>query len=105
MGRVQVQVVDSEVQRASLHISIPWYYYIYTVPFLCLYPVLGYAYFVKYDEWLVSEEWTFLACITLGVGHALSFLVTRWNTGIRTWVETRKVSAFVLLLLLMLIHI
>ncbi|THU93320.1 cation-transporting ATPase [Dendrothele bispora CBS 962.96] len=90
MGRVAVVVDSPEISRASLHVSIPWYHYIYATPFLCLYPVLGYAYFIKYDQWLVSEEWTFLACITLGVSHALSFLVTRWSAGIRTWVETRK---------------
>jgi len=38
---------------------------------------------------LKSEEWTFLACVTLGAGHALSFLVTRWNAGAKAWVTTR----------------
>ncbi|KAF5366234.1 hypothetical protein D9758_005764 [Tetrapyrgos nigripes] len=90
MGRVTVNVDSPEITRASLHISIPWYHYVYTLPFLSLYPVLAFAYFVKYDQWLVSEEWTFLACTSLLMCHALSFLSTRWNTGIRTWVETRK---------------
>ncbi|KIK63938.1 hypothetical protein GYMLUDRAFT_40148 [Collybiopsis luxurians FD-317 M1] len=87
---VSVTVDSSEISRASLHRSLPWYTYLYTVPFLCLYPVLAYAYYVKYDQWLVSEEWTFLACVTLGSGHALSFLVTRWSTGAKAWVETSK---------------
>ncbi|KAJ4474435.1 cation-transporting ATPase [Lentinula aciculospora] len=88
-----VTIDSPEVSRASLHKSLPWYTYLYTVPFLCLYPVLAYAYYVKYDEWLVSEEWTFLACVTLGSGHALSFLVTRWSTGAKAWVETSKVRS------------
>jgi len=54
--------------------------------------VLAYAYFVKYDTWLVSEEWTFLACVSLGAGHALSFLVTRWSTGAKAWVTANKVN-------------
>jgi len=87
---VLVSVESSEIARASLHRSIPWHWHLYGIPFLALYPVLAYAYFVKYDTWLVSEEWTFLACVTLGAGHALSFLVTRWSTGARAWITTRK---------------
>ncbi|KAJ3766404.1 hypothetical protein FB446DRAFT_390943 [Lentinula raphanica] len=90
---VSVTINSPEVARASLHKSLPWYTYLYTVPFLCLYPVLAYAYYVKYDDWLVSEEWTFLACVTLGSGHALSFLITRWSTGAKAWIETSKASS------------
>ena len=71
--RVPVSVLSPEISRASLRVSIPWYMYLYTVPFLSLYPLLAYAYYIKYDEWLKSEEWTFLACVSLGAGHALSF--------------------------------
>ena len=76
---------------ATLHRALPWYTHLYTLPFLSLYPVLAYTYFVKYEDWLQSEEWTFLACVSLGVGHALSFLVTKWSTGARAWVTTSKV--------------
>ena len=31
-----------------------------------LYPLLAYAYFIKYVNCLKSEEWTFLACVSLG---------------------------------------
>ncbi|KAF6744001.1 endoplasmic reticulum Ca-transporting P-type ATPase [Ephemerocybe angulata] len=85
-----VAVHSPEIERASLHISIPWYTHIYGLPFLALYPLLAYAYFIKYDDWLVSEEWTFLACVSLGVGHALSFLITKWSTGARAWITTKK---------------
>ncbi|KAF8625668.1 hypothetical protein AX15_005247 [Amanita polypyramis BW_CC] len=91
--RVSVSVSSSEIAGASLHTSIPWYWHLYGLPFLFLYPVLAYAYFVKYDTWLVSEEWTFLACVLLGAGHALSFLVTRWNSGARAWITTRKAKS------------
>ncbi|KAI1787190.1 endoplasmic reticulum Ca-transporting P-type ATPase [Ganoderma leucocontextum] len=85
-----VKVVSSEIAGVSLHAALPWYTHLYTIPFLSLYPVLAYAYFVKYDDWLQSEEWTFLACVSLGLGHALSFLFTKWNTGAKAWVTTRK---------------
>lgn len=88
-------LVDSpEIARASLHVSLPWWTHLYTIPFLSLYPLLAYAYYVKYDEWLVSEEWTFLACVTLGAGHALSFLVTKWSDAARAWITTNKVCAY-----------
>ncbi|EKM53145.1 uncharacterized protein PHACADRAFT_163440 [Phanerochaete carnosa HHB-10118-sp] len=85
-----VKVESPEIVAATVHKALPWYTYLYTIPFLSLYPLLAYAYYVKYDNWLQSEEWTFLACVTLGAGHALSFLVTRWSTAAKAWVTTRK---------------
>ncbi|KAI0748843.1 endoplasmic reticulum Ca-transporting P-type ATPase [Fomes fomentarius] len=85
-----VKVVSSEIQGVSLHVRLPWYTHLYTIPFLSFYPLLAYAYYVKYDDWLQSEEWTFLACVSLGLAHALSFLFTRWNTGVKAWITTRK---------------
>ena len=88
----KVTVQSPEIARASLHIALPWYSHLYTLPFLSLYPVLAYAYYVKYDHWLGGEEWTFLACVSLGAGHALSFLVTKWSAGARAIITTRRVS-------------
>jgi hypothetical protein len=98
-SRASVSVVSPEIERASLHVTLPWYKYLYTVPFLSLYPALAYAYFIKYDDWLGSEEWTFLACTTLGVCHALSFLSTRWHAGARAWITTRRVCPFTFVLI------
>ncbi|KAH6904318.1 cation-transporting ATPase [Coprinopsis sp. MPI-PUGE-AT-0042] len=75
-----VTVHSPEIERASLHISVPWHKHLYALPFLSLYPLLAYAYFVKYDQWLVSEEWTFLACVSLGAGA-------------RAWITTKKRDA------------
>lgn len=90
---VAVGIQSSEIVAATLHKSLPWYTHLYTVPFLSLYPVLAYAYYIKYDEWLKSEEWTFLACVSLGAGHALSYLVTRWNTGAKARITTLNASS------------
>ncbi|KAI0045926.1 endoplasmic reticulum Ca-transporting P-type ATPase [Auriscalpium vulgare] len=87
---VSVRVVSNEISRTDLRVSVPTWQHLYAVPFLPLYPLLAYAYYVKYDEWLKSEEWTFLACVLLGAGHSLSFLITRWNAGAKAWVTTRK---------------
>ncbi|OCH92405.1 endoplasmic reticulum Ca-transporting P-type ATPase [Obba rivulosa] len=85
-----LQVESNEIAAASLHVSLPWYTHLYTVPFLSLYPLLAYAYYVEYDDWLQSEEWTFLAVVTLCSSHALSFLFTRWSTDAKAWITTRK---------------
>jgi manganese-transporting P-type ATPase len=90
MSRVTVD--SPEIARASLHRALPWYTHLYTLPFLSLYPLLAYAYYIRYDDWLGGEEWTFLACVSLGAGHALSFLVTKWSAAARAWVTTSKVS-------------
>lgn len=89
--RVSIHVDSLEIARASLHVALPWYTHLYTLPFLSLYPLLAYAYYARYDDWIKSEEWTFLACVSLGAGHALSFLVTRWSAGAKAWITTRTV--------------
>ena len=89
--RVSVAIVSPEISGTDLRVSIPRWQHVYAVPFLPFYPLLAYAYYIKYDQWLKSEEWTFLACVLLGAGHALSFLVTRWSAKARAWITTRKV--------------
>ena len=91
--RVDIAIVSPEISGTDLRVSIPGWQHVYAVPFLPFYPLLAYAYYVKYDQWLRSEEWTFLACVLLGAGHALSFLVTRWSAKARAWITTRKVRA------------
>ncbi|KAI9457603.1 endoplasmic reticulum Ca-transporting P-type ATPase [Lactarius psammicola] len=91
--RVSVNTVSSEISGTDLRVSIPRWRHIYAVPFLPFYPLLAYAYYVKYDQWLKSEEWTFLACVLLGASHSLSFLVTRWNARAKAWITTRKARA------------
>ena len=89
--RVSVNIISSEISGTDLRVSIPRWQHLYAVPFLPFYPLLAYAYYVKYNEWLRSEEWTFLACVLLGASHSLSFLVTRWSAKAKAWVTTRKV--------------
>jgi hypothetical protein len=89
--RVSVAIVSPEISGTDLRVSIPRWQHVYAVPFLPFYPLLAYSYYIKYDQWLKSEEWTFLACVLLGVGHALSFLVTRWSAKAKAWITTRKV--------------
>jgi cation-transporting ATPase 13A1 len=59
---------------------------------LALYPLLAYAYYLKYDEWIKSEEWTFVFCVLLFGGHALSFLITAWSTRANSKIAYTTVS-------------
>ena len=72
--------------------SQPWWS-LYTLPFLSFHPLLAYAYSIKYVDRLKSEEWTYLACLSLGTGHALSFLATRSSTATRAFVTYRSVGS------------
>lgn len=85
-------VKSPEIARASLHVARPLWAHIYAIPFLCLYPLWAYAYYVKYDDWIKSEEWTFLGCVTLGAGHALSFLATKWSAGAQALITSNTVG-------------
>lgn len=44
---LRFRVVSPEVEGARLYDPLPWYLHLYTLPFLSLYPVLAYAYYVK----------------------------------------------------------
>ena len=78
-GPIAVQSPD--IARITLHKRIPIQYHIYTIPFALLYPIWAYGYFLNYDSWFKSEEWTFMFTVGLVASHALSFLVTRWSMG------------------------
>ena len=42
--------------------------------------------------WRVKNR-TFFACVSLGAGHALSFLTTRWSTAVRAFITCRSVGS------------
>ncbi|KAF8324139.1 endoplasmic reticulum Ca-transporting P-type ATPase [Cantharellus anzutake] len=88
LRRVAIHVSSQDIERASLHTSRPLWAHAYAVPFLLLYPIWAYAYYFKYDDWVKSEEWTFLGCVALGAGHALSFLATRWSAGAKALITS-----------------
>ena len=80
---MQVAVVSDEIADVTLYRRRPLALHLYAAPFLAFYPLLAYAYFVRYDTWIKSEEWTFVYTVTLVTLHALSFLVTRWSVRAR----------------------
>ncbi|PKC13426.1 hypothetical protein RhiirA5_459417 [Rhizophagus irregularis] len=65
--------------QSSLHTrkSLLWHGYIW--PFLCLYSLWLYIYIYSYEEYLASEEWTFLTLVSLITMNALIFLSCQWS--------------------------
>ncbi|KAE8220877.1 hypothetical protein CF319_g5661 [Tilletia indica] len=87
MGK-PIAVESDEIAWLTLHRPIPHEFRVYAFPFLALYPVWAYAYFLKYDTWVKSEEWTFVFSVLLVTTHALSFLVTRWSVSAKALITS-----------------
>lgn len=90
-SRSKPGIVSPEIQAISLHNPIRLWNRIYAVPALFFYNLLYYAYYHAYDTYIKSEEWTFVYCVLLGAGHALSFLITRWSKAAAVKLECVKV--------------
>ncbi|GAA94246.1 hypothetical protein E5Q_00895 [Mixia osmundae IAM 14324] len=74
---------SSEIKQLTLHRGLPSLLHIYVLPFLAAYPYAIHIYTNRYDQVLGDQANTFLLCLVLFGSHALSFLSTRWSTGIR----------------------
>ncbi|GAA6000885.1 hypothetical protein JCM10207_004705 [Rhodosporidiobolus poonsookiae] len=79
-----VPVESPDIASLTLINPLPFWARIYTLPFLFAYPLAYYAFYHAYDTYIRSIEWTFLLCIVLFGGHALSFLFTRWSITFRS---------------------
>ena len=100
--------VDSaEIQAISLHRAVPVWFHLYVLPFLVLYPLAGYAYFVRYDDFIADQANTFIGCVVLLGLHALSWLATRWSVSFRaavTAIPARRVQTANLIKIIPVAH-
>ncbi|KAI9281085.1 P-type ATPase [Sporodiniella umbellata] len=80
----QTLVQSERVASASLLVPLSrqWHFYVWPF-FTILYPAFSFAYFYKYDTYLGSEEWTFVALGSIISLHALSFLVCQWSVDLK----------------------
>ncbi|KAG0149092.1 hypothetical protein CROQUDRAFT_89665 [Cronartium quercuum f. sp. fusiforme G11] len=90
-------IISSEIDSIVLLKLRPLITHFYVFPFIIAYPLAAYAYFIEYDKYLrsidgESQEWTFLLCVTVFGGHALTWLSTRWSTRIRQAATCWKAS-------------
>ncbi|GAA5850779.1 hypothetical protein JCM8547_009088 [Rhodosporidiobolus lusitaniae] len=86
-------VVSDDIASLVPVVSLPVWARVYVLPFLALYPLAYHAFYNEYDRYIKSIEWTFLLCIVLFGGHALSFLFTRWSMSFRSRGEARRVKS------------
>ncbi len=91
---MKAAVQSPEIASVTLHKRIPTHLHLYVIPFLSLYPIWAYAYYVKYDEWVRSEEWTFVFSVLLVTGHALSFLITKWSIAAKAATTCFRAKSF-----------
>lgn len=83
---------SDEIASVTLYRERPLWARAYAAPLCSLYPLLAYAYYIKYDEWIKSEEWSFAFTALLVAVHALSFLVTYWDVRARALITANPVS-------------
>ncbi|GAA5847692.1 hypothetical protein JCM5353_002617 [Sporobolomyces roseus] len=86
-----VSVESPDIDSLRLVNPLPFWTRVYVLPWLYLYPLAYYAW-LNYDTYIKSIEWTFLLCILLFGGHALSFLFTRWSITFRSRGEAIRVN-------------
>lgn len=82
-------IVSPDIASVALYTPTPPLLRLYALPFLALYPLLSYAYHVRYDDWVKSQEWTFLYTVGLASLHSLAFLATKWSVRARAWITAR----------------
>ncbi|ORY77669.1 hypothetical protein BCR37DRAFT_382557 [Protomyces lactucae-debilis] len=87
-------LVDSPlVVGASLHNPRPRILHPYVLPYIVLYPIWAYVYNYKYNEWLGSEEWTFITIVTLITTQSLLWLVGHWSIAAKAWTRYSRASS------------
>lgn len=85
--------IDSpEIAAITLHVPLALWKHIYIFPFAVLYPLYFYTYYVRYEDWVKSEEWTFVYSVLLFTSHALAYLGTRWSIGFKSLATTRQTN-------------
>ena len=92
INRAPASLVQTKLIKASsLHSRLPRIQHAYAWPFLFLYPAWAFIYFFKYDEWIKSEEITFVTLGLLLTTNAMLFLTCQWSVSVKASLTCRKV--------------
>ncbi|KAG0244727.1 hypothetical protein BGX31_008616 [Mortierella sp. GBA43] len=78
------------VAASSLHSKLPRVQHAYVWPFFFLYPAWAFIYLFRYDEWIKSEEITFVTLGSLLTINALLFLTCQWSVSIKASLTCKK---------------
>src|SRR5277367_4982119 len=79
MYRSDKLVSSTLISSLSLHNPLPRWAHAYVLPFIPLYPIFGAVWSFKYDEYIGSEEWTFVYLGTIITLNALTWLFVQWS--------------------------
>ncbi|KAF9098989.1 hypothetical protein BGX23_004524 [Mortierella sp. AD031] len=78
------------IKTSSLHSRLPRSQHAYVWPFFFLYPAWSFIYFFRYDEWIKSEEITFVTLGLLLTTNAMLFLTCQWSVSVKASLTCRK---------------
>jgi cation-transporting ATPase 13A1 len=90
--RPQTLIQSKSITSASFHNPLPLLWHGYIWPFALVYPIWLYIYLFRFDEYLGSEEWTFVSLGSIVVIQALVFLTGQWSVSIKANFTCTKVS-------------
>ncbi|KAG0348881.1 hypothetical protein BG004_003832 [Podila humilis] len=85
-------VQTKQIKASSLHSRLPRSQHAYVWPFVFLYPAWIFVYLFRYDEWIRSEEITFVTLGSLLTINALLFLTCQWSVSIKASLTCKKES-------------
>ncbi|KAK9718854.1 putative cation-transporting ATPase 1 [Basidiobolus ranarum] len=83
-------VASKSISTAALYTPRPRFWHAYVWPFLPVYPAWLYIYLFRYEEYLGSQEYTFVSVIALLSVHALTFLICQWSINIYALLTCQK---------------
>ena len=83
-------VSSSLITCITLHNPLPRWAHTYILPFIPFYPLFAIIYFFKYDEYIGSEEWTFVYFGSLITLNALTWLCVHWSVSLEALFTATK---------------
>ena len=91
MYRSDKLVSSTLISSLSLHNPLPRWAHAYVLPFIPLYPIFGAVWSFKYDEYIGSEEWTFVYLGSIITLNALTWLFVQWSVTFEALFTATKV--------------
>ncbi|KAJ1932080.1 putative cation-transporting ATPase 1, partial [Linderina pennispora] len=85
-------VLDRGIVAATLHRRLPLFQHAYIWPFTFVYPAWLYIYTMRYEEYLGSQEFTFLSLMLVIMAQALVFLMCQWSIDMRARLTCQRVE-------------
>ncbi|CAO3617333.1 unnamed protein product [Cunninghamella blakesleeana] len=86
----QTLIQSPRIAAAALLQPLARQWHLYIWPFTILYPFFLYMYYVEYNLYLGSEEWTFVTLTSIIVLQAMIFLSGQWNVKIKARITCLK---------------